>query len=77
MSQKDYQTLNMPVGQIAWVMHNGTDDDGKHYWQLYHRICGTAIWGTVIQADTKEAAVYELRDAIARGECEKVAEQAA
>lgn len=72
MTERDYQTLNMPVGQIAWVMHNGTDDDGKNYWQLYHRICGTGIWGTVIQADTKEKAVYELREAIARGEAEKV-----
>ena len=69
----DYQTLNMPVGQIAWVMHNGTDESGQDYWQLYHRITGVAIWGTVIKADSKEEAVAELRAAIASGEAEKVA----
>lgn len=73
----DYQTLNMPVGEIAYVQHNGTSDSGQDYWQLYHRITGVAIWGTVLPCDSKEEAVAELRAAIERGEARKVAEMAA
>lgn len=71
----DFETLNMPRGQIAYVQFNGTDDDGQDFWHLYHRINGVATWGTVLPVDSKEEAVTALRAAIERGEAEKVAKQ--
>jgi hypothetical protein len=74
----EYRTLNMPVGEIAYVMHSGRDHAaGQDYWHLYHRIEGVAIWGTIIPCDSEDEAVEALRAAIESGEARKVAELAA
>jgi hypothetical protein len=66
------EELNMPEGEVAFVELNGTDDNGQDYWQIYHRIEGVAIWGTVIPVNSRAEAVARLEQAIEDGEARKV-----
>lgn len=64
--------IDVPEGQIAFARLNGTDDNGQNFFEIYHRIEGVAIWGTILPLETLDDAVSILETAIESGEAEKV-----